>query len=503
MCLVLIFALSFISTPVLNANEGEINVTIDGELVNFDVAPQIIGGRTMVPMRAILEALGAGVEWYGDAQTIVATTASGEVIHLGIGSNTVIVNNRRIDMDVAPIISDGRTLVPARFVAEAMGMSVEWDERINTVAITLPHIQQVIAGVNNSFALTDNGVLWRWQGFIGELSPSRDMDNVSSVSVGEAHTMVIRDDGSLWGFGCNQFGKLGDGTDVWRHTPVKVMEDVVSVSAGKSHTMVIRTDGSLWAWGGNYSGQLGDGTTEDRFNPVRIMNNVAAVSAGDSHTMAIRTDGSLWVWGDNGSGQIGAGDYGVYAVYHDVGEWSSFESTPAVVDVYGNHVIEIFVGERDVEWFSFKQLTPVRVMGGVVSISAGSGYSMAIGHDGALWAWGRDAFISPEYGWITSEIISRPMRVMNDVVSASSGVWHNMALRADGSLWVWGINEHGNFGDGTNISRRIPIRIMDDVSYVSAGGRNTMVIRNDGSVWGWGERFDERPIELMGATRQQ
>ena len=296
-CAMLVLVLGFIPTHVLNANEDEINVIIDGVQVDFDVAPQIIYGRTMVPMRAILEALGATVEWDGDAQTITATTTSGGVINMGIGSNTVIVNNRRIDMDVAPIISEGRTLIPTRFVAEAMGMHVEWDERTNSVIITSSRIQKVVAGLNESFALADNGVLWRWQGFIGELNPSREMDNVVSVSTGEAHTMMILEDGSLWGFGCNQFGKLGDGTDIWRHTPVKAMDDVAQVSAGKAHTMVIRTDGSLWAWGSNYSGQLGDGTTEDRYSPVKIMDNVISVSAGDSHTMAIRADGSLWVWG--------------------------------------------------------------------------------------------------------------------------------------------------------------------------------------------------------------
>ena len=128
-----------------------------------------------------------------------------------------------------------------------------------------------------------------------------------TVSNGNLHTMAIRADGSLWAWGANSDGRLGDGTITNRHTPVRIMDNVSTVSSSNSHTMAIRTDGSLWAWGWNNFGQLGDGTTTNRHSPVRIMENVSAVSAGHFHTMAIRTDGSLWAWGWNEYGQFGDG----------------------------------------------------------------------------------------------------------------------------------------------------------------------------------------------------
>ncbi|MEG2001226.1 MAG: hypothetical protein RR053_07535, partial [Evtepia sp.] len=83
-----------------------------------------------------------------------------------------------------------------------------------------------------------------------------------------------------------------------------------TVSAGYIHTVAIEADGTLWAWGDNECGELGDGTTEDRLFPVQVMKNVAAVSAGIGYTMAIKTDGTLWAWGRNDWGQLGNGGVG-------------------------------------------------------------------------------------------------------------------------------------------------------------------------------------------------
>ena len=80
-----------------------------------------------------------------------------------------------------------------------------------------------------------------------------------------------------------------------------------SISAGGFHTIAIKTDGSLWAWGRNDIGQLGDGTTINKNSPVQIATNWAKISAGFYHTIAIKTDGSLWAWGSNGFGQLGDG----------------------------------------------------------------------------------------------------------------------------------------------------------------------------------------------------
>ena len=169
------------------------------------------------------------------------------------------------------------------------------------------------------------------------------------IAAGGGHSLVILDDGSLWAWGGNSFGRLGDGTTIDRHTPVHIMDDVAAVSAGSFHTLAITTDGSLWAWGGNWDGQLGDGTTTARRTPVHIMDDVVAVSAGSWHTLAITTDGSLWAWGRNWDGQLGDG---------------------TTIDRH----------------------TPVHIMDDVVAVSAGGSYTLAITTGGSLWAWGSNEF---------------------------------------------------------------------------------------------------------------
>lgn len=121
------------SQPTTLAN-NDISVVINGQTVSFDTAPIVIDGRTMVPMRAIFETLGAAVEWDGVTRTAIATRDN-TVVQAVIDSNIINVNGNNIIMDIAPVIIDGRTLVPLRFVSEAFGYDVSWDSTTRTATI--------------------------------------------------------------------------------------------------------------------------------------------------------------------------------------------------------------------------------------------------------------------------------------------------------------------------------------------------------------------------------
>lgn len=130
------------------------------------------------------------------------------------------------------------------------------------------------------------------------------------VSASVASTLEIRD-GTLWAWGYNQSGELGDGTTTSKTKPVQIGKDNnwAATSMSCSHSIGLKTDGTLWAWGQNTYGELGDGTTVDKNSPVQIGsdNNWVNISAGCLYSMAIKSDGTLWACGFNNNGQLGDG----------------------------------------------------------------------------------------------------------------------------------------------------------------------------------------------------
>lgn len=340
----------------------------------------------------------------------------------------------------------------------------------------------ISAGVAYSMVIKADGSLWAWgangAGQLGDgtrvkkLTPVKIMEEVASVSTARFSSMVIKYDGSLWAWGNNKYVHLGDGTETDRLTPVKIMDGVAKVSTGESHTLAVKKDGSLWAWGLNEDGQLGDGTLEDRLSPVKIMDGVADVSTGLGYSMAIKTDGSLWTWGENDNGQLGDGT-------------------------------------------TENRLKPVKVMERIVSISAGDMHSAAIDADGSLWAWGSNSFgqIGDTNGNVKDNQLGypdqkTPLKIMDEVNSVSAGWGHTMAIKADGSLWAWGLNYFGELGNDrqgdesvfayaeagnaegiTAINYLIqptPIKVMDGFEAVSAGSTHTLALKADGTLWAWG-----------------
>ena len=169
----------------------------------------------------------------------------------------------------------------------------------------------------HSGAITEDGSLYMWgDNYVGQLGngtyenssiPIKVMDNVKSVSLRQWHSAAITEDGSLYMWGSNYEGELGNGTRTASNTPIKIMDNVKAVSLGVGHSAAIAEDGSLYMWGDNDNGELGNGTTEDSSTPIKIMDNVKAVSLAQCYSAAITGDGSLYMWGGNGYGQFGNG----------------------------------------------------------------------------------------------------------------------------------------------------------------------------------------------------
>jgi alpha-tubulin suppressor-like RCC1 family protein len=218
------------------------------------------------------------------------------------------------------------------------------------------------------------------------------------VAAGFTHSLALLSDGTVWAWGCNFNGQLGDGTTTQRTSPVQVtgLSGVVrAVAAGWFHNLAVMSDGHVWSWGLNDHGQVGDGTTTNRTSPVQIpdslLSGVTAVAAGGYHSLALKTDGTVSAWGYNLYGQVG-------------------DNT--TIDRSG----------------------PVQVLGptGASGIAAGAYHSLGLVTQGTqvtAWAWGQN-----NYGQLgiasTTPSMPVPIPVWGGVGSALSGV---LAIAGGGS----------------------------------------------------------------------
>jgi len=323
---------------------------------------------------------------------------------------------------------------------------------------------QVSAGSAHSLGVKANGTARAWGlGSFGRLGDGTTVSKNSPVSViggfkdwcqvsaGTAHSLGLRQNGTLWAWGCNGAGRLGDNTTVDKSSPVSVAGFAIGwcqISAGDQSSFGLRTNGTLWAWGTNTCGQLGDGTLVSKSSPVSVVGGFCdwcQVSAGDTHSLGVRQSGTAWAWGRGTAGRLGDNT-------------AVTKSSP--VSVVGNFT----------DW---------------CQVSAGTCHSLGVRQEGTVWAWGCNG--EGRLGDNTTVDKSSPVSVVGGFtdwcqVSAAN---HSVAVRQNGTLWAWGLGTNGRLGDNTTVDKSSPVSVVGEFTdwwNVSAGSAHSLAIRKSFGV---------------------
>lgn len=311
---------------------------------------------------------------------------------------------------------------------------------------------------------------------------------------------IIKKDNTLWAWGENKLGQLGDDTGVNQDEPIRIMKNVKNIIISGQSVYAIKTDNSLWAWGNNDRGQLGDGTYERKYKPIKILSNVKECYSYGQY--AIKTDGTLWAWGFGTNFSFVKEDNpnnnppkprkimdNIKSFYrNNNGTYYVIKSDNTLMGWGNNYDGQIGNG-KDKEFVN----NPVKILKDVAYVSIHGDNTFCIKTDGTLWAWGNNRYSDLGDGSTIQR--KKPVKIMNDVVM----VIHTFALKNDGTLWGWGEN---NLGITINNNKKSkPIKITDNVEYFcsfgySIYGQGGSFIKKDGTYWAWG--MDTNNLTLIG-----
>ncbi len=452
-------------------------------------APRVraIGGRDASVWRGRLHghALAQGdaplLTWReGDAVHSLITPRDGAAIDVGSGARRDV---RRVGDGVVALDLPAGTVVQSRFdfaiallpgdhalrlrVVDETGLA---GRASRSITVGEPHTPVLLDGGLHVLETRDDGSLWAWGGNdAGQVGDGTVRDPISpvpldgprgvvAVAAGSDFSLAVDEDGHVWQWGERE-SEPRPGVFVVKsigsRTPLLEpgLSDIVAVAAGEDHALALDVDGVVFAWGDNTFGQLGDGTTKSRARRKEVVTGlpgITAIAATDFGSLALDAAGQVWTWGDAGLAEP----------------------------------LDPTVAERASGLPFIKQLDA-------------RGNPLCLAADGSVWTWGDNSDGLLGDGTTLDRPFPGLVLGLSSIVQVAAGDFHALALRADGTVLAWGDNESGELGDGTTSARRVPVIVeeLDGVTRIDAGTFSSLAVTSDGALWTWGtDAFEIGPL---------
>ena len=375
---------------------------------------------------------------------------------------------------------------------------------VNALAI---RIVKVSNGSYHSFGLTSDGRIYAWgRNTSGELGigttlarsnvpiavktigTPMDRKVIKQVEGGGryegSHSIALASDGTVYTWGFNQYGQLGNNTTTNSRSPIAVQtagtplagKTIVQIAAGADHSLALDSDGALYAWGSNAYGQLGNGTTTNSSVPIAVKiagtplagKTIVQIAAGANHNMVLTSDGTVYAWGWNYHGQLG-------------NNTKTNSNTIVAVQTIGTPL----AGKT------------------IVQIAAGQGHSLALTDDGRVYTWGRNNTGQLGNNATTDAMLPVAVTVTGTpmsnktIIEIASGARHSLAIDSSGKVYAWGHNGSGQLGNNSTVNALTPVAVQapadKNIIQVSGSGwlgASSSALTSNGVVYSWGRDFD-------------
>jgi alpha-tubulin suppressor-like RCC1 family protein/subtilisin family serine protease len=331
-----------------------------------------------------------------------------------------------------------------------------------------------------TWLIQSDGTVWK-TGYDTTGPPKpRQFGQHAEVVAMQDQGLMLKADGSLWSFGSNDYGELGNGTKAAginaAPAPISGLTDIVSFAyAGANsgnYCLAVNSSGTVMSWGRNTYGQLGDGTTGEKLSPTVVsgLTGVTKVAAKDSASLALKSDGTVWAWGRNISGQLGVGD-------------------------------------------TTDRLVPTQVAGlsNVVEIALNGTNSFARKSNGTVWSWGRaaNANIAGPGVSIAGAVQTTPLQVTGIPLIKAISARENSSvqlLAANGTVWSWGNRLLQGRGAASTQNEKLPAQVigLSSVRALANSNESVHALKEDGTVWAWGRVWGDGtawsalPLQVLG-----